>query len=945
VERLHFEGEVKIDPERQVTMSRKGSFSLPVIVWLLLGGMFGTVPARMIAAAGIESQNASRTWPAHLDGTTRFELPGDILVRQHQQIEDYFLKRIQASAAVRDQAWKPDFSSVPAYLASLRAHRKRLGEMLGLIAVEPQDLKSKRLVLAEGKVRIEEVRVSIDQGFDARALVFFPESAVPAPAVIAIPSENTTRESFAGIAAGEDPRDWLLSLLNRGVAVGVPVTVERTLDHELSQLSWQARMTRRQLLHRVGFVAGRSMSGLEVQQVMALRAVLASLKEIDAKRVAVLGVEQGGMTALYAAAADEAFAGAVVVDYFQKREDCWKEPVDRMLYGQLNSFGDAEVAALIAPRRLVALSQPSGPVDLKSAELEAKRARRFYGSLGLADRLEVAQADRALAAGAEKIAAMLGADRLSGDEGLWFRATKHQVEEAREQHFQALYSYLQRLCEASARVRDDYWKLDTVKPEERPERVRALQGELARLMGTVSTDGVPLNPRTRLIQVNDRFAAYDVLLDVVPGVEAWAQLLVPLDIRGKVPAIVAQHGLGGRPGMLTGIGEPEDRTYHRFAAHLAHEGFVVLVPLVAVGNRPFPEARDRQEEIFFGIEKALNSKVRMAAALGMMRTSIEQAKLKRIIDFLQSLPFVNGERIGYYGLSYGGYSAIWMAPQESRITAIVISGHFNDWRPKISSDRIATSYLRHPDEDFTNWNVLHRFTHQELIAAMWPRAVCIEYGEHDAVTPPGWHRRAWQKLENFAEDWDAKERIVRDVFQGSHEIHFVGALQFLNRWLWPEKPAMRDYTHLHFDPAPGKGSGTQARPVHVTHRLDAGQANIVKGSFHVSSSFPVFSGMSFRLSRVGVPGDVLVRFGTTEGGAEIGEARVNARLVSESEVSWTSARITPVLLDPGKEYYFQISVEWGWIEQGTYYVASGPAPLGGQRILPYFGISFRTLPE
>src|SRR5262249_24603244 len=153
----------------------------------------------------------------------------------------------------------------------------------------------------------------------------------------------------------------------------------------------------------------------------------------------------------YAAAADEAFAGALVIDYFQKREDCWKEPVDRMLYGQLGSFGDAEVAALIAPRPLVALSRPSGPIDLKSAELEAKRALRFYGGLGVAGRLEVAPADKALVAGAEKIAALLGAVRLSTGEGLGFRGSKHQVEEAREQHFQAFYRYLRGLCQASAR--------------------------------------------------------------------------------------------------------------------------------------------------------------------------------------------------------------------------------------------------------------------------------------------------------------------------------------------------------------------------------------------------------------------------------------------------------------------------------------------------------------
>jgi len=98
------------------------------------------------------------------------------------------------------------------------------------------------------------------------------------------------------------------------------------------------------------------------------------------------------------------------------------------------------------------------------------------------------------------------------------------------------------------------------------------------------------------------------------------------------------------------------------------------------------------------------------------------------------------------------------------------------------------------------------------------------------------------------------------------------------------------------------------------------------------------------VSRVGGPGDLLVRYGSTEGGAEIGEVRVHSRRVSESEGVWTAGRMPPVRLDPGKQYHFEISVEWGWIEQGNYYVARGPAPLGGERIPPYFGISFRTLP-
>ena len=108
----------------------------------------------------------------------------------------------------------------------------------------------------------------------------------------------------------------------------------------------------------------------------------------------------------------------------------------------------------------------------------------------------------------------------------------------------------------------------------------------------------------------------------------------------------------------------------------------------------------------------------MAATVGLMRTSLEEKKLHKIVDFLQSLSFVDPGRIGYYGLSYGGYDAIWMPPLEPRLRFTAISGHFNDWRVKITSEEKPTSFLLHPDLDFYNWDVLDRFTHVELIAAM-----------------------------------------------------------------------------------------------------------------------------------------------------------------------------------------------------------------------------------
>ena len=94
------------------------------------------------------------------------------------------------------------------------------------------------------------------------------------------------------------------------------------------------------------------------------------------------------MTALYAGALDEHFAAVASLDYFQQRENCWQDPVDQVLYGQLNEFGDAEVAALIAPRPLlVGTSRRVERFPSLASARNSARAQRFYKGLKAEDKL------------------------------------------------------------------------------------------------------------------------------------------------------------------------------------------------------------------------------------------------------------------------------------------------------------------------------------------------------------------------------------------------------------------------------------------------------------------------------------------------------------------------------------------------------------------------------
>ena len=55
------------------------------------------------------------------------------LQEQRKQIFDYFQNQIEAAQALRDDSWKPDFSSVDAYQRSLDGKRAALRKMLGLL--------------------------------------------------------------------------------------------------------------------------------------------------------------------------------------------------------------------------------------------------------------------------------------------------------------------------------------------------------------------------------------------------------------------------------------------------------------------------------------------------------------------------------------------------------------------------------------------------------------------------------------------------------------------------------------------------------------------------------------------------------------------------------------------------------------------------------------------
>ena len=126
-------------------------------------------------------------------------------------------------------------------------------------------------------------------------------------------------------------------------------------------------------------------------------------------------------------------------------------------------------------------------------------------------------------------------------------------------------------------------------------------------------------------------------------------LLIPKKRDGKLPAVLCLHPTSrdvGK-GVAVGLGPKQDRAY---AVHLAERGYVTIAPdYVNMGEYKFDSYKN-------GYVSAT-----MKGIWNHMRC----------VDYLQSLPEVDGERIGAIGHSLGGHNAIFVGVFDERIKCVV----------------------------------------------------------------------------------------------------------------------------------------------------------------------------------------------------------------------------------------------------------------------------------
>ncbi|WP_164101651.1 alpha/beta hydrolase family protein [Candidatus Laterigemmans baculatus] len=724
------------------------------------------------------------------------------LVATQQRRRAEWIERMQKPAAERE-----------ARLAELR---ERLQKMVGgddsrVTAGLPQivaPLGGPSELARGGGVVVHQVRWPVLDGYVAEGLAVTPEHRPGAPeggapqaTVIWLPEADVRPETLVGldgVAAGgsEDPAAGLpLQLAAAGCRVIVPQMISRRMEVR----GGRAEITDREYVYRATFVLGRHPLGLEVQTV---RAVVDGLRPEGASAsdspIAVAGHGEGGLVALLTGAIDPRVDVVLASGVWGNRDAMWSEPVSRNLFGLLSDFGDAPLAAMIGPRRLI-IEAAQGP-ELEIATKSAAPGRLVSPTLEEVE--EATAATRQIMGDAcdwltvidppgagygstqalETLVESLGvtAKRIADRQSLRapVAATSRgpfDAEAARAEQLRQIERLGDHWVRTSRKVRSGMIdELDTSSLEAYEAATAPLRERFERdVLGRFDQPLLPPAVRSRLWRRSDRWTGWEVEMDVFPELIAGGILLVPNDAPADEPrpVVVCVHGLEGTPEHTI---TEERAAYNHFAASLCERGFIVFCP-----QQPYTGG-DRFRVL-----------QRKANPLGKTLFSLIVPQHRQLVRWLQTLPQVDPERVAFYGLSYGGKSAMRIPAVVTEYGPTICSGDYNEWVLKNVSTSDRFSYVWTGEYEIFEFDLAGTFSYAEMAALICPRPFMVERGHFDGVAEDRWVGFEYAPVRYlYAARLKIPERTEIEWFPGPHAIFGKGSYEFLHRHLdWPEPAA------------------------------------------------------------------------------------------------------------------------------------------------------------
>ncbi len=300
---------------------------------------------------------------------------------------------------------------------------------------------------------------------------------------------------------------------------------------------------------------------------------------------------------------------------------------------------------------------------------------------------------------------------------------------------------------------------DDAKAWQREVRVRLLQR--LKLDDLISKRNlIPFDPKELSGADRGTFRVTEIEINSTSSRHIRMVVTVPRGTDGPVPAVVCIGGHGSNlyspydanTIAAEGSRAKSDSIYRGFGTVLAASEYVTISTTVS------------QHEVY---EK------------GRLLMGERLWDLMRCVDYLQSMPEVDGRRIGCAGLSLGGEMAMWLAAMDERIAATVSSGFLT------TMDQMEKNHCL--CWKFDGLRELVDFA--DIYSLVAPRPLQCQNG---MLEPPTQFyvplaRQAMEEVRMIYKDLGRPENVVLNIHEGGHVIDLPGLVYFFEKHLYQNR--------------------------------------------------------------------------------------------------------------------------------------------------------------
>ena len=312
-------------------------------------------------------------------------------------------------------------------------------------------------------------------------------------------------------------------------------------------------------------------------------------------------------------------------------------------------------------------------------------------------------------------------------------------------------AYRERMIADFQRFVTDYQKRADEKrfekhtPKEFANNREKHRADFVRMLGFPLTENLPRGERVEIVDCfeDETYIWQRMRIEVFPNFYAYGILTKHKDCK-KRPFVMVMHGGQGTPECVNGFVDNSSNYNHMVRRIVNGEVNVFAMQTFLWLVDAFGVEYDRQ---------AMDAIMR---GLGGSITALEVSMIQRCVDYFEKQEFVDKDRMGIVGLSYGGMFSMVAAAVDTRLKCVYSCSWFNDRSKYAWSDWVYPS-------------MFSLFKDAEIGGLIAPRPLFVGIGKQDALFDYRFALDEAERLKGFYSETGDSENYQFHIFEGKHE--------------------------------------------------------------------------------------------------------------------------------------------------------------------------------